>query len=796
MSWSATDLALNGTFASADDLQASVDQLHRITGGPVVVVTFSRRLPLRSLTTTRDEDGAESRETVDRLSEELSRYLGSARARDKHQYVAQRVVQSLAALGCTSPSTVSFGGGLEQSGRLAVVVGGDGVADGPARAAAEHAATCALGSRPAAVSLETTLELATLSVLRKVTEHAGPEPEFDVATTRSRARYELLKFATGVLGTVAVIAYEASPERPNRFDRLELAEVCPNFGMDLPPWLPDDVVLTTVDEVPAPPELGGSRFKNLGTLVNLCFESAGRPRPLSATIDGRYIAYGVPYGFDEVRRRPIGVVCLLWSSHNIGVYDMAMSRVVALHLARLYNSRHRDWSVRLVTQQLKAISEMRDVPSRRLELDCHEILARRDDVRLIAPTVLEMLRGLVNLSGALSVTCRLVAGAQGDHLERFLVRLHCEGDSSKKRSPGMISLTKAESANAWVARHGRHVYLRELRDGTSPDLRSYHGLQRLSIYRDNVSSELCVPIFAERRLVGTINLEADRQHAFDALSETVAEYAHVIGVALLEARRKINVDTVTQVGGFLDHRHRLEGGLMRLSSSLSRDKGIPTTSRRSYVEDLHKIHRVVFMRVADMATFGSQTSLHDVVTAAMTSLKWTSDASDLSSLTLDPWSQEVQSVLEATLSQDAARALWFALGQALYNVRQHSDGGHVLAGRGFPAMFRFGESPVGGARSVYLAVSSTCDESTFYSLNPEVVFRQPIHNGERMSLGTFLAGEALRRVGGSAYMRVTKSDDGDCFVDAEFSVPANPPARGARSRRNGGPGPMFRSPDA
>lgn len=779
MAWSSIDLVLSGTFASADDLRAAVDELRRVAGGPVVVATFSSQRPLPSLILARDRQGADAAASVSRLDESLRGFLKSAR--DKHAYVARQVVNTLSVLGCRDATTLGFGGRNEQPGRLGVVIGGPRMGEEQVRRAVDHVAACALGSRPAAVSLETSLELTTLSELARAIE--PPSNALMVAATRVKSRHTLLEFADGVLETEAIIAYEARSDQPHRFQRLRREDMVLNFALRAPEWLPETVEVGETHAVPDPPEVGGSRYADLGALVQRCFkDNRGRPRPLAATIADEFTAYGVPYGFDEVRRQPIGVLCLLWSRHDINAYDMAMSRVIALHLARSYNNRHRDWSVRLVTRQLQDISQMRSVPRKPPPLVCDPILADRHDVRLIAQTVVNILKGLVNLSGAMSVTCRLIAGAEGDDLERFVVRLHCEGEPNKEDSDSKIRLTQNHSVNAWVARNGKRVYLRDLLNGTSTDLRDYPGLDSpVAMFRDDVRSELCVPIFAEHRLVGTVNLEADRKNAFDAVSETVAEYAHLIGIALLEARRLINVDTVTQIGGFLDHRHRLEAELIDLADRMLKDGTIAEPARRSYVGAIGRIQKVVFLpRLADTATFGDRTTVHDVVEAAMKSLEWTGDDSlGLRSMTVGGWTDAAQQVCGAEVGQEVARALWFAVGQALYNIRQHSDGADEAAGREQLAMLRFGRVVLGGAESIYVVVSSTCDESTFEDLNPEVVFRQPIVKDGRMSLGTFLSGEALRRVGGSAYLRLTESDEHDWLVDAEFSVPVLPPSADA-----------------
>jgi len=778
--WSPTDYVIDGVFATDADLLAAADELQALTGAPVVAAVFSGRWLIRSLSRARSHDARRDEEIVDRLRDEL--YTGLATAEDKFAFVTERVEAALATLGCTNPATLSYGGNLDRPGKVAVIVGGSGLGDAAARRCAEAVAECALGSRPAAFTLDTSLELAVLSELRQAAVRARPTVPSLASTARTDAIAALLGFAATVLGTSAIVAYEADQESPHRFVHLNRKSCVLAAGGDPPEWVPLQVALTEGLDIPAPPELNGSRFDGLGELVDHCFASKARPRRLVATIAGEHDAYGVPYGFDDVRRRPIGVLCLVWQAgdeRRLGPYEFAASRMIALHLARGYDERHSADTVRLVTSQLSFISDLPTSSQAGGLINCDEILPPRRDVSLIAPSVSQIVRGLVNLSGAMSVTCRLITGADGPSLSRYLVRLHCEGDECALDSPGRIALGETTSSvNAWVAATGEPVYLRKLIPAaepgyyTSPDLESYVGLDRVRIYREGVQCELCVPIVAERRLVGTVNLEADRSYAFDAMAETVAEYAQLIGIALLESRRRIGVETVTEVEGFLDYRHRLDAQLRDLVADVSKVQALPDNLRKRYVVALEKVRSLVFMRrVPDVGGVIPGARISDVLAAGMKSVRWATRSAPIRDLCVQQWSDAVEAVYAAPVDEDAARALTFAIAQALHNVRKHGGSGDALAKREYSAMFRFGEARLGGRRNLYVAVSSTCPPSTFEHLNPQRVFREPIDHPERVSLGAFLAGEALRRCGGSAYLRVTHSPDHDCIVDAEFSVP-------------------------
>jgi GAF domain-containing protein len=749
----------------------------------VIVAVFSGSWLIRSLSLARSNDPDFDKEVMDWLQGRLFKSL--AEAKDKHSFVQDLVCQQLERGGWANPTALVFGAPLERPGRIAVLIGASqALQDSSAAACAEHVAECVLGSRPAAFTLENSLELAVLSELRQAAEGARPSLSSLADQGRQAAIDALLAFAHNALGTWAIAAYEADESHPHRYDHLNRKSIILAAEVDPPEWIPDEVPLTEDLDIPVPPELGGSHFESLGELVDHCVASRRRPRRLVGVVAGEYHAYGVPYGFDDLRRRATGVLCLIWESNGarrMGAYEMAASRIIALHLARAYDDRQAGDEIRLVTSQLSFISGLPSSSQAGGLIGCDDILPGRRDVSLIAPSVSQIVRGLVDLSGAMSVTCRMITGAGGGpRLARYLARLHCEGDECALDSPHRIPIADSRvSVNAWVARTGRAVYLRTLEPEPqvglygSPDLDSYEGLEHASIFREGVRCELCVPIFAEQRLVGTVNLEADSSFAFDGKAETVAEYAQLIGIALLESRRRIGVETVTEVDGFLDYRHRLDSDLRGLGKKIQKEPQLAEALRDDYVATIEAVRGVVFMRrVAESDDLPDQATIREVISAAMKSVKWTTQAIPMHELYIGPFDTAAEAVYDGRVDRTAARALKFAIAQALHNVRNHGGSGDTLAGRQYSAMFRLCEAVIGGTRSLYVAVSSTCPPSTFDKLDPQRVFREPIDQTHRVSLGAFLAGEALRRCGGSAYMRVDFSDEHDAIVDAEFGVPA------------------------
>lgn len=776
--WTASDYVLRGRFATHDDLAHAAAALAGVTDHAVVVATFSTRYLLPSISFAKGPDDLWEDGVMSDLRERLQQGLPGA----EHQaeFVCDVVAEHLRDAGASDPHTWVFGGDLSQPGKIAVVVGAArtwprSCDQESAHARAAQVAACVLGSRPAAFTRDTSIE----GRIR----HANNEADIDEDGQRPAATLGVVEALTDLVGdtlrTAVTAVYEGDSIHPHRASGLRCQAV--RAVSHIPGWVPDSIMISSDVQDPVATELGGSRFEDLGQLANLCVV---KRRRLLGVIDGRFMALGLPYGLDPVNHRAVGVLVMAWpesESAPVGVYEMALTRIVALSLARDHEERRADSSVHLVTSQLSLISGLRTASEDPELSGLAEDLTERRDVALVAESVTGILRGLVDFSGAASATCRLIAGAGGEPFSRYLLRLHCEGDDCALDTPEEIPLqAHAASVNAWVARHGAPVHLRniyvdpETGAATSADLANYPGLTEITMVRSNVQTELCVPIFAERRVVGTVNIEAVSALALDKKAEIVSEYAQLIGIALLEARRRIGVETVTEAGGFLDHRHELDGGLEALASRINQDTGLGADARETYGKDLAKLRKTVYVRRLPGASEVSQgATVHQVIESAMRSVSWAEQATPLEDLLLDGEHEDVQGVLSAWLDPEAAHALRFAIGQAIHNVRRYAQAAEKLTGQPYLAMFRLARRVIGGEDNVWVAVSSATADESIESLRPQRVFREPLQNEERVSLGTYLAGEAMRRCGGSAFLRVYPPRHGMTIVEAEFSVPVS-----------------------
>ena len=554
-------------------------------------------------------------------------------------------------------------------------------------------------------------------------------------------------------------------------------------ALEGPTYLPDDISLMIDWDVPVPPELGGSRFADATPLLGA---ASRNNRSLVGVVDGHW-ALTVPFGDSEVSAYGCPVLCITWpneSESSIGAYEIAFTKLVANRLAEVLAAERTIEVVRAVASQLGEVTKNDPAPGNRL-IGLASDLADRQDLDLASETFINTARHLVALTKSVSVTCRLITGGGDPTFARNLARVHCEGEDCALASPNSIDIEDwPTSVNAWVARFGRAVYLSNISDqrpvtvDECRDLARYPGLNAISLYRDGIRSELCVPVFAENRLVGTINLESRDPRGYDLWADVVSEFSQVVGVALLESRRKIGVKMMVEAGGFLDRRHDLAGKVRDLQNQAQAALKVPNAgvmSAGTVSDALSGIEKLINAAPqSDRKSRWSEsttTTITMVIKRAMKSSNWLYGQASPRDFVLVNKSASRQA-LAARVGPSASYALQFALDQAFRNLRTYDKSEWRRLHWPSPVELRMEIKLLGGVENLYLAVRSACPSVTQRGVNPHQVFREPIERaGRRVALGAYLAGEMLRRVGGAAVFKVEPATRSCCIVTCEFSVP-------------------------
>lgn len=525
-------------------------------------------------------------------------------------------------------------------------------------------------------------------------------------------------------------------------------------------------------------------------------------------VDGQQLlCLTVPFGVEVRTDRPAGIVTYALpyeDGANIGQYEVTFTAHLATWLARITTERRQAETIANLAQQLALLAKAERIPvsTSPAETDhtdrCDPRLRRRTDVQLLLENLPQMFDELRSLCSAKSSTFRLLTGdgsdleGEGEGDDRFLRRVYSDGHDEWSRSPWALRMEAwRTSVNAWVARHGRPVYLREIpaesgiiSPETCPDIARYDGLDTVAMYRSNIRSELCVPVFAEDRLVGTMNLESERVGAFDEVALSVEEYAQVIGVSLLEARRRIAANIMETAGGFLDRRHEIEGRLAALQEKITACRiDLPDDVRQGVIDELEELQLEVTVRPPDREQVRPRTVGEIIASAQRTAGSAYASASRELLRTPD---DRTLALLDVTLDAETARSLDFALQQAFTNVRVHNTAQPTaemrqrLGWKAFIALHLF-SIQVGGQPNVVVRLDTLIKEAHARRLPVDVLFREPMPDADtsRVRLGTYLAGEVMRRCGGSACARIAPTRSDRCAVlQVEFAAPIDPHSTG------------------
>jgi GAF domain-containing protein len=157
-----------------------------------------------------------------------------------------------------------------------------------------------------------------------------------------------------------------------------------------------------------------------------------------------------------------------------------------------------------------------------------DLLDARDGVSAI-------LRDVHELTRSLSATVRVLTA---DTLN--LIRFCAFPADALSDKDSVIRRNALDSINAWVATHGQVCYVRNFKELKNPHWSSrFSGLKGRRCVRSGVLSELCIPIFVNHRVVGTLNLESTYQDGYSETIEFARAIAEQVGLSFLQTRRLV-----------------------------------------------------------------------------------------------------------------------------------------------------------------------------------------------------------------------------------------------------------------
>lgn len=800
-SWAAEDLIVEGRYASKNDRVETFSRLCSVAGAPCGILTYSTAYILPSLSAICLGDETRESQLLKTVADSYKVLVESAD--DSAGLVSDLISDydsSLASVAVTPPPGLMGQLGVsvfcreqvvqeltdsELCRRIAVVVLGSQVESSHSANATDAVIRGEIDRHPITNIPPGTASTSHLAQLRKgVIDHR---------------RSEVVRLLEENISGTAICAYVRSGSRlvANQSDSNDGFPTAIEIGAnsnEASPW-------TWLTETTAwSGEIDAQVFGSDESLVR---KAQSRGQRLLGIVDGA-LAIAAPFGGVPGRRRTAAGVLI---ARRLNVrrlepftrYEIASLRAVETRLARIASGERWFANMEQMLQHVQQLTDKVAAASNAAPQGCVEPLRGRRDVGLVSTLVESILDDLLITTGASSATCRLVVGIGPSLGQRQLARLAAAGTEERDAGPSLIPIVgpQSESVNSWVAFHGLPCYLRDIPDDRSTgELQdaalvwssTYPGLHGIIDARKTTRSELCVPIESEGRVVGTMNLESSVPYGFDESAYAVEEYAQMIGLAVRLARREISIDMLHSAEGFLDRRHELAGCLDAASKHLEDARSDDPSGAINGIERALDAARVyindVFRPNEDDDLPEHLVQVHHILAKELGAVSL-SKGIGLSVWDVGAPAGSLPAIMASYIDSRRAGALGFALRQVLTNAAKYRLKGGTFGHR-TPAgwsndidlqvqMITLGDTP-----NLVVGVRNACFRDELNDSYVKKMYREPLAKNStgRVALGAFLAGEALRRVGGAASFHVDEYNDSTYIVSSELSVPISNSSEG------------------
>jgi GAF domain-containing protein len=343
-----------------------------------------------------------------------------------------------------------------------------------------------------------------------------------------------------------------------------------------------------------------------------------------------------------------------------------------------------------------------------------DLVAARDDISATLKDVHELTRSH-------SATVRLLTPDT-----RYLVRFCAFPPCALNDGDEIIAMSASDSANSWVARNGRECYVPHTK--AKDRCANFPGLTNIRMVRPSARSELCIPIFVAGRLVGTLNLESTYRDGYSETIHLARAIAEQVGLSILRARRV----TEDVIWSCTTHSTINAHQLLKCVDYL-RDpavaEGKPGRSLRDIADS---IQRCVEGGRGDLSAAPS--SAYEIAMTLIEELNFGGHVH---------WRQQPPTFLR----HPPLIALAFRLALTMVLENSYNE---ALKSTNFNVLLNGRDRFLGGHRFLTIRVQNP----VLLPLPDELarrLYRVPLSD-ERVHIGAFAAGAAMRAVGGDVYL--------------------------------------------
>lgn len=443
-------------------------------------------------------------------------------------------------------------------------------------------------------------------------------------------------------------------------------------------------------------------------------------------------AIPIPSGPFGERVRYSGVLSVAsrdFSAQFIGPYELSLLRNATLRLA-LYSAQRDSNGAALALASYIASAPSGRTRAKFIELPPKERQASiPEDIYSLKSQLEALAAEVAKATGSDTVVFRvLVCDAVGAGTFYRLKRLAVFPQDTEFDEHDLVRLD-TNCVTAWVARTGTPCNLSNIDDPRTFD--PYPGLTKtIRVPNRESKSELCLPIFADGRLLGTLNLESRQKYAFQHTVGIATAFAAEAG-SLLERHRAAIAESVLSLASRL---HRDSHYFLQLTEELAR-MAKESESRRAS----SKLRRIRSVLTGLTSRERIQKSVH------LTSLIE-------KSLQKQPieyiWRDQPRE--DVVISRQDSIRIGAAFADIFVGVRAHKAVGE-------PIILSSHNVRLGGRLYTDIIVSERTQALMSLTLEDKL-YRAPVarpnERDGRPHLGSYTAGALLRSIGGDARIRI------------------------------------------
>ncbi|HXQ88738.1 MAG TPA: GAF domain-containing protein [Solirubrobacterales bacterium] len=369
-------------------------------------------------------------------------------------------------------------------------------------------------------------------------------------------------------------------------------------------------------------------------------------------------------------------------------------------------------------------------------------------------TLAYIARKIFDLTRSTSVAIRVVTPDQ-----LSLTRFVAEPENRLHDSHATIPIDSSESVNAWVARTGLPCYIPNMLNHPTRPFPGLDGVIEIA-EREGIRSELCLPIKAHGRLVGTLNLESRHKSDYpDDVAAVVGALAQQVGLAVSQARRDDERRLFSFQAQQASQAHRVLREVDDLEKLLKKNSELKETK---FGAELSRVLRSI--RRASDPEHAKQFEIEPI------SDGWVSAADLVQMLVAKPLYKGHLDIRTPPppgmrLPKLVGQVLTLALDELLRN------GLGVVSRKPnlpFVVVLRFEEIERAGRAYLRAEVVNAVAKPLVREVEQRL-YRGPIHSG-RTHIGAFVVGSFVRSVGGEVYVKENSSK----YFGVRLELPASP----------------------